>query len=169
MKTAFYLFLALLVGVLLGARLGLFSGQPPRELGVREGRLKPPSLTRNSVSSQARLYPEHPQHAYASIAALPLRGADGAASLRALANLAQDLPELRLVEQRPDYLRFEARTRWLRFVDDLEFWLNPADHVIEVRSASRLGREDFGTNRARVERIRAAYRSGAELALPRQP
>jgi uncharacterized protein (DUF1499 family) len=42
-------------------------------------------------------------------------------------------------------------------VDDLEFWLNPTLGVIEVRSASRLGREDFGTNRQRIERIRSAY------------
>ena len=45
------------------------------------------------------------------------------------------------------------------FVDDLEFWLNPTQAVIEVRSASRLGREDFGANRARLERIRLAYQN----------
>jgi uncharacterized protein (DUF1499 family) len=39
----------------------------------------------------------------------------------------------------------------------VEFWVNPAKGVIDVRSASRLGREDFGVNRARVEAIRAAY------------
>jgi uncharacterized protein (DUF1499 family) len=46
-------------------------------------------------------------------------------------------------------------------VDDLEFWLNPAQGVIEVRSASRLGREDFGTNRQRIERIRSAYNTAS--------
>jgi uncharacterized protein (DUF1499 family) len=44
----------------------------------------------------------------------------------------------------------------------LEFWLNPALGVIEVRSASRLGREDFGTNRQRIERIRSAYNTATE-------
>jgi len=34
--------------------------------------------------------------------------------------------------------------------------------VIEVRSASRLGREDFGTNRQRIERIRSAYNTATE-------
>ncbi|MEY2896226.1 MAG: hypothetical protein RL669_495, partial [Pseudomonadota bacterium] len=33
----------------------------------------------------------------------------------------------------------------------------PAEGVIHVRSASRLGRRDFGVNRERVEAIRAAY------------
>jgi uncharacterized protein (DUF1499 family) len=51
----------------------------------------------------------------------------------------------------------QAQTRWLKFVDDLEFWFNPASGVIELRSASRLGRKDFGANRQRIEAIRAAY------------
>jgi uncharacterized protein (DUF1499 family) len=29
--------------------------------------------------------------------------------------------------------------------------------VIELRSASRIGRKDFGVNRQRIEAIRAAY------------
>jgi uncharacterized protein (DUF1499 family) len=32
-----------------------------------------------------------------------------------------------------------------------------------VRSASRLGREDFGTNRQRIERIRSAYNSAKPI------
>jgi uncharacterized protein (DUF1499 family) len=67
------------------------------------------------------------------------------------------MPGIKLVEQRPNYLHAQAETRWLRFVDDLEFWFNPTRGVIEVRSASRLGREDFGVNRQRIEAIRAAY------------
>lgn len=157
MKIALYLILALLGGVLVGARFGLFGGQQPHDLGVRDGRLKPPSATRNSVSSQARLYPAHPQLEYAAIAPLPLRAGDGAASLRALATVLGAQPDLRIVEQRTDYLYAQADTRWLKFVDDLEFWVNPEDGVIEARSASRLGREDFGVNRKRLERIRAAY------------
>ena len=62
-----------------------------------------------------------------------------------------------ITDARPDYLRAEAETRWLRFVDDLEFWANPARGVVELRSASRLGRKDFGKNRVRIEAIRAAY------------
>jgi uncharacterized protein (DUF1499 family) len=39
----------------------------------------------------------------------------------------------------------------------MEFWANPATGVIEVRSASRLGKRDFGVNRRRVESLRARY------------
>ena len=41
------------------------------------------------------------------------------------------------------------------FVDDVEFFLDENANVIHVRSASRLGNSDLGTNRKRVEAIRA--------------
>lgn len=157
LKTLLYGLLALVVLLLIGAQFDWFSGHQPSDLGVRQGRLKPPSLTRNSVSSQADLYPDHPQRAHALIPPLPLKHGDAAASLRTLAAVLQAQPGITLIEQRPDYLYVQARTRWLRFVDDLEFWFNPARGVIEVRSASRLGREDTGLNRRRMENIRAAY------------
>ena len=77
--------------------------------------------------------------------------------MRAIHSILQSMPGVTLVEQRPDYLYAEAQTRWLKFVDDLEFWISPQKGVIEVRSASRLGRKDFGVNRQRVETIRQAY------------
>jgi uncharacterized protein (DUF1499 family) len=157
MKFAFYIVLAAIVLALLAAQVGLLSGQRPGDLGVKNGRLKPPSSTRNSVSSQAALTPDHPQRAYASIEPLPFKAGGAVASLEALAAVLQTMPGVTVIEQRPDYVYAQAQTRWLKFVDDLEFWANPASGVIELRSASRLGREDFGVNRQRIEKIRAAY------------
>ena len=51
-----------------------------------------------------------------------------------------------------NYLYAEFRSRLLGFVDDVEFFFDGV--VVHVRSASRLGRRDFGVNRARVEEIR---------------
>ena len=68
----------------------------------------------------------------------------------------QATPGARQVERHPDYLRVQFTTRWMRFVDDAEFWFDPARQVIQVRSGSRVGREDFGVNRARIEAIRHA-------------
>jgi uncharacterized protein (DUF1499 family) len=53
-----------------------------------------------------------------------------------------------------NYLRVEAKTRLLRFVDDVEFELRVGQGVIAVRSASRVGYSDLGVNRRRIERIR---------------
>jgi uncharacterized protein (DUF1499 family) len=157
MKTALIVAFGLLVVAVIAIRSGVLGGTRPADLGVSNSRLKPPSPTRNSVSSQAALYPDHPQRDYADIKPLPLRNGSGANSLQALAAALRSMPGIKVVEQRPDYLQAEAETRWLRFVDDLEFWFNPARGVIELRSASRLGREDFGVNRQRIEAIRAAY------------
>lgn len=148
---------AVLAAGLLAAQLGALSASPPNDLGVRDGLLKPPSTTRNSVTSQAERHPGHPQRDYATIAPLPFKPGGTSASLAALDTALSEVPGLTPVTRAPDYRRLEARTRWLAFVDDVEFWADPSAGVIHVRSASRLGREDFGANRERVEAIRAAY------------
>ena len=57
-------------------------------------------------------------------------------------------------DHRPgNYLYAEFRSKLLGYVDDVEFFHDGA--VIQVRSASRLGRRDFGVNRKRVEDLRA--------------
>lgn len=136
------------LGVLAAGQLGWLGGRVPADLGVRDGRLKAPSSTPNSVSSQAALWPGHPQQAYAQIAPL-------AAPLARVQQVAVQLPGARIVAQRADYLHIEYTTRWLGFVDDAEFWADPAaPGVTQLRSASRVGRKDFGVNRARIEQIR---------------
>ena len=152
-----YLIIILIVVVSLAAQFGLLSGKQPNNLGVTSERLKPPSQTRNSVSSQAHLYTDHVQMQYASIEPLPFKNNNAAASVQALLTVLKSMPGVTIVDAKPDYIYAQARTKVLKFVDDVEFWVNPAKGVIEVRSASRLGREDFGVNRARVEAIRAAY------------
>jgi uncharacterized protein (DUF1499 family) len=150
--------IALPVVLVLAGQLGLLSGQAPDDLGVQAERLKAPSLTRNSVSSQAALHPDHPQLSYAQIAPLPMLGTPQD-SMVLLQRALDTQPGVRIVNSKEGYVRATATTRWMGFVDDLEFWLNPTQAVIEVRSASRLGREDFGANRARLERIRLAYQN----------
>ena len=152
MHAVIWIALAVVV-VLIAARLGAFSGRPPTELGVRDGRLKPPSRTPNSVTSQADLWPDAPLRDDARIAPLPMAG-DARASIARIAAVVEDLPGAEVVEQRDDYLYARFTTAMLRFVDDVEFWVDPAAGVVQVRSASRVGRKDFGVNRARIEQIR---------------
>jgi uncharacterized protein (DUF1499 family) len=144
---------------LVAARLGAFAGGPPADLGVRDGRLAPPSMTDNSVHSQAGLWSGHPQSTTAAIDPLPARG-DRDATMAALADAVAAQPGAAIVERRVDYLRVEFTTRWMRFVDDAEFWFDPAAGVVQVRSASRLGESDLGVNRARIEAIRTRLAAG---------
>jgi uncharacterized protein (DUF1499 family) len=146
--------LALLVLLVwLAGRFGALRGHQPADIGVREGRLKPPSRTPNSVSSQADLYPEHPMREYAHIAALPGSGS-ASASIARVRVVVERMPGAMVAEQRDDYLYAQFETPALRFIDDVEFWYDPAAQAIAVRSASRIGRKDFGVNRARIEAIR---------------
>ena len=88
----------------------------------------------------------------------PLRytGAAAQAWKRLEAALGRE-SRLTIVEDTGGYLHAEARTLVFRFVDDVEFQLDPDERVIHVRSASRVGYSDFGVNRRRVERIRKAF------------
>lgn len=144
----------LAVALVLAGQLGLLKGTPPNNLGVRDGRMKAPSGGPNSVSSQAALYPEHPMREYAQIAPLALRG-DAGATMAKLRAIVAAMPGATIVKSDGDYLYAQFTTRLMRFVDDTEFWVDPAAGVIQVRSSSRVGRKDFGVNRARVEAIRA--------------
>lgn len=148
--------LSLLAAALwLGAQGGMLRGHAPKNLGVLEGRLKPPSKTPNSVSSQADLWPDHPQREYARIAPLALAG-DASATMARLKSITESRPQAVVIEARSDYLYAQFSSRWLKFTDDVEFWADPSAGNIQVRSSSRLGRKDFGVNRARIEALRRA-------------
>jgi uncharacterized protein (DUF1499 family) len=156
MNTLRWILVALALLVLLvwlAGRLGALRGHAPSDLGVREGRLKAPASTPNSVSSQADLYPQHPMREYARIAALPASGGASASMARVRA-VVERMPGATVVEQRDDYLYAQFETSAMRFVDDVEFWYDPAAQAIAVRSSSRIGRKDFGVNRTRIEAIR---------------
>jgi uncharacterized protein (DUF1499 family) len=161
MLIAIWLLLAV-AAVLVAARFNVFSGRAPENLGLRDGKLKPPSETPNSVSSQAALWPDHPQHDDAAIAPLALKG-DGPTTIARLAQIIEGMDGAHIALRRPDYLYVQFTTRLMRFVDDAEFWFDPAAGVVQVRSASRVGRRDFNVNRARIEAIRARL---AEPATP---
>ena len=159
LMTLLILIVVLPLAVLVAAQFGALRGTPPTDLGVRDGRLKPPSNTPNSVTSQAALYPGHPQAQRAAIAPLRYSG-DGKAAMRKIAGILRGMERTELITDQPGYLYAQCTTRLMRFTDDIEFWLDETAGVIHVRSASRLGRKDFGVNRARVEAIRARLTAG---------
>ena len=98
-KWIVYALLGLAVAAVIAGQLGWLSGEQPTDLGVKDGRLKPPSQTENSVSSQADLYPDHPMRAYARIAPLALHG-DGPATMAQLSKLLQAMPGVK-IDSRP--------------------------------------------------------------------
>jgi len=147
----FLIFPLLLLAV---GQFGFLRGSPPSERGLRDGKLKPPSRTTNSVGSQAALWPASEYNVeYAKIEPLRFSG-DAVVAMNRLRDVLKAWPGATIVEDRPEYIAVEFETRWLRFVDDAEFLLDPAERVIDVRSQSRLGSNDFGVNRKRIEALR---------------
>ncbi len=141
--------------VFIAGQMGMLRGSVPTDLGVKEGKLKRPSNTENSVTSQAGLWPDHPMQAYASIAPFKITG-DGSAEMAKLASALKAMPRTQIVQQTDDYLYAQCTTQLLKFTDDVELYLDKTAGLIHVRSASRVGRKDFGVNRKRVEALRAA-------------
>jgi len=156
----FVIVVVLLIIVAIAAgQLGLLQGTAPTDLGVRDGKLKPPSMTENSVTSQAALYPDHPQRKYADIAPLALKG-DGPATLAKIKAIVEGIDGAKVVKSEAGYLYAQFTTKLMKYVDDVEFWFDPAANAIQVRSASRVGRGDLGVNRKRIEAVRSALAAG---------
>jgi len=133
--------------------MGLLSGTRPRDLGVRQGALKPVPSSPNAVSSQAG------DDAH-RIAPLAYYGAREQA-LGNLKTIVENTPRTRIVAMTSDYLYAEYTSALLGFVDDVEFYLPAGAQIIHVRSASRLGYSDLGANRKRIEDVRARLAAAA--------
>jgi uncharacterized protein (DUF1499 family) len=143
--------------LLAAGQFGFLRGLPPDDQGLRDGKLRPPSRARNSVSSQAGLWPAAEYDVeYAQIEPIRFSG-DAIAAMNRLRDVLKAWPDAIVVDDRADYIAVEFETRWLRFVDDAEFLLDPAERVIHVRSKSRLGSNDYGVNRRRIEQLRRQF------------
>lgn len=127
----------------------MFAGKRPTYLGVKDGRLPRPRSTPNCVSSQAdRSDKVH----YID----PIRFKGTALEAIAAARQAvESMPRTTVIRHEGNYLYAEFKSRLLGFVDDVEFTYDERAGVLHVRSASRLGRRDYGVNRTRVEQLRS--------------
>ncbi|MBD0335627.1 MAG: DUF1499 domain-containing protein [Cyanobacteria bacterium Co-bin13] len=139
------MFLAALPGL-----SGFFAGQRPTNLGVKDGKLAPCPGSPNCVVSQGA---QDGEHAIAPIAFTT----DPATALATLKSVVTAQPRTEIIEASDNYLCAEFASQLMGFVDDVEFYLDPAESVIHVRSASRLGQSDLGVNRKRIETIRAEF------------
>jgi uncharacterized protein (DUF1499 family) len=128
----------------------MFAGKRPQNLGHGTGRLAPCKASPNCVSSQAD--PSDKEHYIAPLAMKANAPGDAMAAVR---NAVESMPRTSIVRVEPGYLYAEFQSKLMGFVDDVEFLADPAAGVVHVRSASRLGRRDFGVNRNRVEALRA--------------
>jgi len=123
----------------------MFSGSRPDNLGVKDGRFAACKPTPNCVSSQAD--PADEEH---YIAPIVYRGA-----MDALRRAVESMPRAKVIREEGNYLYAEYTSALMGYVDDVELLLDEKAALLHVRSASRLGRSDFGVNRKRIEELRA--------------
>jgi uncharacterized protein (DUF1499 family) len=110
-------------------------------------RLKPCPRTPNCVLSTATDQAHR-------IAPFPFTG-ESAEALARVKAAALSFPRTRVAEEAPGYVRLTFKSAFFGFVDDVELEVDEAAKLVHVRSASRVGRRDFGVNRKRVEAVRA--------------
>ena len=127
-------------------RLFSLSGQRPPTLGVTNGRLSPCPARPNCVSSDA----DDPDRRVAPFAL----SQEPYSAWEQVRTEVEKIPRTAIVARTDAYLHAECRSTLFGFVDDLELHLRPAESLIAVRSAARLGHSDFGVNRRRIERLR---------------
>ena len=125
----------------------MFTGKRPSNLGVRDGKLAPCPSTPNCVCSQS-------EDAGHKIEPLTYKSTPEVAFTQ-LKQAIESQPRTKIITQSPNYLYAEFTSAIMKFVDDVEFYLDEDAKVIHVRSASRLGQSDLGVNRKRIETIRA--------------
>src|SRR5258706_1380695 len=138
-----------------GSIAAMFSWKRPGNLGVQDGRLAPCKRTPNCVSSQA-----DPADAEHCIAPIPFDGTMVEAMVAAM-RAVESMERSKIVLEEHGYIYAEFLSRLLRFVDAVELLYDHTASVFHVRSASRLGRRDFGVNRKRIELLRSRLRSKA--------
>jgi len=127
-----------------------------RSSGISNGKLLPCPSSPNCVSSQSA----DEKHRIEPLSySIPTPEA-----MTRLKEIIESMKRSRIVAEEDNYLHAEFRSALFGFVDDVEFYLDPENNVIHVRSAARTGYSDFGVNRRRVEVIRSRL-SGSEAQL----
>jgi uncharacterized protein (DUF1499 family) len=119
----------------------------PVNLGVTNGRLLPCPSSPNCVCSQ---------DTDAGHQIEPLRYTSDN-PIAKLSTAVRSQSGGKVISSTDDYLYAEFTSLIFRFVDDVEFQVDPQAKVIHCRSASRAGHSDLGVNRKRIETIRKAF------------
>lgn len=125
-----------------GIALSVALPTPPSAEIPMSTRFKPVRPAPNNVSSRAD--PADQEHHVA-----PLEGC----TLEEACAAIESLPRVQKVDGGAGYAHYVFTTLVFRFKDDVQ--VEQGEGCIHIRSASRVGHSDLGTNRRRVEQIRS--------------
>jgi len=136
-----------LVGFLAYIVMAVLSQKQPDDLGLQNGMLKACPDSPNCVCSESHSK-DDAQHFIKAIA-----GND-----KIWARFKQVIIEQggHIKTEKGDYMHITFSTSVFHYVDDVEARFDRGEGLIHIRSASRIGRSDFGVNRKRMQRIKKA-------------
>ncbi len=148
-KRMAWTFLAIVVGFI--AVRVIIAVVSPRSIRIRpaNGQLAECPASPNCVSSQA-------ERAEQKVEPLKYSGSMEEAKLR-LRLVIEGMPGTKVLQDDRVYMHVEYQTMVFGFIDDVEFLVDDTRKLIHLRSASRLGYSDLGTNRRCVETIRRLF------------
>lgn len=125
------------------------TGTRPDSLGIKSERLAACPKTPNCVGSFAE--PTDKEH-YRAAVPYQKNLKDAYAILK---QKLEQSPRTKIVQENPNYIYVEFTSLIMRYVDDVEFYFDEKNKLLHFRSASRLGKSDFGVNRKRIETVLA--------------
>jgi len=154
MKKVRRIILFILAGILGLIAIGFIAiyvqnAKPQITLGLVDGRLREIPNKDNAVSTQTMIEGK-------KISPLPLKE-DLPTSVKAMKEALVAYGDIKIIEEKSDYLYAVATTGTMKFHDDLEIYFDEAAGVVQYRSASRAGYSDMGLNRTRYEALKELY------------
>ncbi len=130
------------------------SGTRPSHVAKGHRNLAPCPETPNCVSTQST----NDMHGIEPLT----YDTDTKTAMTRLVDVIKSMKRTKIVTQTENYLYAEFTSGFWRFVDDVEFSFDEESSTIHFRSASRLGKSDFGVNRARMEEIKKRFKESIQ-------
>jgi len=135
----------LIVALLAYIVMAVLSQRQPDHLGLEAGKLKSCPDSPNCVCSEAHTQADA-QHFIAPLLATEKTWQ------RLKKSIVKQGGDIQV--DSPDYIHATFSTSVFHYVDDVELRFDKQQKYIHLRSASRIGRSDFGVNRTRIENLK---------------
>ena len=129
-------------------------------IGVSKGQFLPCPPTPNCVSSQSDITDTEHYEA-------PLPYTIGSKNvIPIVAKLVSEGPRSEIMTQTDRYIHATYKSAIFRFVDDVEFLVDPKTKNLHIRSLARMGTGDMGVNRRRVRSIKDKLAPQLQIKTP---
>lgn len=131
--------------VLLALQMFIKNSKTPSNLGVKDGKLAPVPKSPNAVSSQC----DNPEKKVDPIPFI----SDLDKSKESIKSALKSYGGIEIIKEDDNYIHAISTTKTMKYKDDLEFYFDVENKIIQFRSASRVGYSDRGLNRDRYNKM----------------